>query len=77
MKRDEESCSESSCRASVVKGEEAIRFCEVAGVYTVAVGFLRSAVDTSTADSRVTITTLGRVFLKIFFYEIAACSYML
>ena len=31
-----------------MKGEEASRFREVAGVYTVAAGCLRSAVDTST-----------------------------
>lgn len=47
-KRDEESCSKYSCRASVVKGEETSQFREVAGVYTVAAGCLCSTVDTST-----------------------------
>lgn len=61
----------------MVKGEEVIRFREVADVVTVAVGCLRSAVDTSTADSRVSITTLRQVFFKIFLQSCRSFLYAL
>ena len=48
-----------SCQASVVRGEEAGRFHEVAGVYIVAVACLRSAVDTSTVESRVNMSSFN------------------
>ena len=48
-----------SCRTSVVKDEEAGRFREVAGMSIIAVGCLRSAVDTSNVDSQVTTSSLN------------------
>ena len=48
-----------SCRASMVRGEEAGRFCEVACVSIIAAACLRSAVDTSTVDSRVTTSSFN------------------
>ena len=48
-----------SCRASVVKGKEAGRFHEVAGVSIVAAACPRHAVDTSTVESRVTTSSFN------------------